>query len=192
MIRGMDRYWLLTSTFYGNWLPGDPRGFVSRVRDRRVGERFDRTRHEHDVPGTPYDADMNGLYRASGAAMRGAPVLVDEDQADCSLNQFHDTAEVRDWWLLASAVMRNHVHLVVGVDGDPEPSTLLGSFKAYGSRALSARWSKPAGGRWWTARGSTRKLADTPAVFAAVEYVRRQANPLRVWIDPDLLDDHPA
>src|SRR5437763_1061534 len=31
----MDRYWLLSSTFYGNWLPGDPRGFVSRVRDRR-------------------------------------------------------------------------------------------------------------------------------------------------------------
>ena len=20
----MDRYWLLTSTFYGNWLPGEP------------------------------------------------------------------------------------------------------------------------------------------------------------------------
>jgi hypothetical protein len=25
----MDRFWLLTWTMYGNWLLGDPRGFVS-------------------------------------------------------------------------------------------------------------------------------------------------------------------
>ena len=27
----MERYWLLTNTCYGNWLPGDARGFVGRV-----------------------------------------------------------------------------------------------------------------------------------------------------------------
>jgi hypothetical protein len=34
----MDRYWFLTSTTYGNWLPGDPRGFVSGVIDEREGK----------------------------------------------------------------------------------------------------------------------------------------------------------
>ena len=29
----MDRYWLLTWTTYGTWLPGDARGFVSNVAD---------------------------------------------------------------------------------------------------------------------------------------------------------------
>ena len=29
------RYWLLTSTTYGTWLPGDERGFVGRVWDTR-------------------------------------------------------------------------------------------------------------------------------------------------------------
>ena len=28
-------FWLLSSTFYGQWLPGDPRGSVTNVRDRR-------------------------------------------------------------------------------------------------------------------------------------------------------------
>ena len=29
----MDRHWFLTWTTYGSWLPGDPRGFVSQLRD---------------------------------------------------------------------------------------------------------------------------------------------------------------
>ncbi len=29
----MDRHWLVTSTTYGTWTPGDDSGFVSRVRD---------------------------------------------------------------------------------------------------------------------------------------------------------------
>src|SRR3954447_483034 len=62
----MDRFWLLTSTFYGNWLPGDPRGFVSRVRDVRPDEVAPAARREHDAPGTPYDADLDGLHRRDG------------------------------------------------------------------------------------------------------------------------------
>ena len=57
----MDRYWLLSSTFYGNWLPGDRRGFVSRVRDRRPDESVSPVRREHDLPGIPYDEDIPGL-----------------------------------------------------------------------------------------------------------------------------------
>jgi REP element-mobilizing transposase RayT len=81
--------------------------------------------------------------------------------------------------------MANHVHLVVAVPGDPDPTKLLGDFKAYGSRALSARWGKPAGG-WWTYGGSKRKLPDGPAVGAAVGYVRRQPDPLAAWAEKEM------
>ena len=38
--------------------------------------------------------------------------------------------------------MADHVHLVVGVPGDPDPHAMLRDFKAYGSRALSAGFGR--------------------------------------------------
>jgi hypothetical protein len=32
----MDRYWLITWTCYGTWLPGARQGFVSHVPDERL------------------------------------------------------------------------------------------------------------------------------------------------------------
>jgi hypothetical protein len=48
----MDRYWLLTRTTYGTWLPGDVRGFVSRVRDLRRGTKGEGGAHAPRSPGT--------------------------------------------------------------------------------------------------------------------------------------------
>jgi REP element-mobilizing transposase RayT len=184
----MDRYWLLTSTFYGNWLPGDSRGFVARVRDRRPEEPPESARREHDLPGTPYDKDMRGLKEAARNRLKGSPVWLTSDQAAAVLAQFQQTAQYRGWRLLAAAVMANHVHLVVGVRGDPDPTKILGDFKAYASRALNARWGKPPSGTWWTYAGSKRKLPDEHAVLAAVHYVRRQPQPLAVWSAEEYLE----
>jgi REP element-mobilizing transposase RayT len=176
----VDRYWLLTSTLYGNWLPGDPRGSVTSVRDEPGA------RGRHHTPGTPVDGSMPGLYQSAQAALRCPPVLLDEEKALVLAAQFQETARYRGWKLLAFAIMRNHVHLVVGVPGDPEPGAELGDFKAYGSRALNRRWGKPAGGTWWTEGGSKRKLSDEAAVLAAVQYVRDQEHPLLIWVAEDL------
>ena len=51
----MERYWLLTWTCYGHWLPGDARGFVGNIRDD------DGSQITHNIPGTPYDADIPRL-----------------------------------------------------------------------------------------------------------------------------------
>ena len=51
----MDRYWLLTWTTYGTWLPGDRRGFVGLQRDLQGVPSI------HNSPGTPYDADVPRL-----------------------------------------------------------------------------------------------------------------------------------
>ena len=178
----MDRHWLLTSTFYGNWLPGDPRGFVSRVTDDRPDDPATPVRHEHDRPGTPCDADVPGLRRSAAALMKGEPVRLSREQVDVLLEQFRETAAYRGWTLLAAAITPNHVHLVVGCPSDPDPPRLLQAFKSYASRALTARFGRPAAGTWWTAGGSARKLPDEAAVQGAVRYVAEQHAPLVVWI----------
>jgi hypothetical protein len=172
------RVWLLTTTTYANWLPGDSRGSVASVRDRRDGESESTTREEHDLPGEPYDVGIAGLW-LSAAESAGEPVHFALGHAEVAAAQFRATAAYRGWDLLALAVLFNHVHLVVRVEGDPEPRTLLADFKAYASRALNAAFGRQ---KWWTTKGSKRKLGDARAVAAGVNYVlHKQWRPLVTW-----------
>src|SRR5262249_34461296 len=100
----MDRYWLLTSTTYATWLPGERKGFVSNVRDGPGPEV------RHNSPGTPCDADMPGLERHATQNLKGPPVYLTREQAETLLNQFQETATYRGWQLLAVAIMANHFH----------------------------------------------------------------------------------
>ncbi len=62
------------------------------------------------------------------------------------------------------AIMDNHIHLGVNVHSDPDPESVLHSFKSYGSRALNLQWGKPASETWWTQSGSQRKLDSDASV----------------------------
>jgi len=181
----MIRHWLLTSTFYGTWLPGDPRGFVGRVRDRRPEDAPEPARVQHDVPGTPYDQDLPGLHRASAALLKGKPVLIGVEHAQLLLAQFRETATYRGWTLLAVAILPNHIHLVVQTPDEANVTKVLGDFKAYGSRRLTAHFGKPLSGTWWTYDGSKRLLSDDRALAAAIHYVLyKQGSPLVTWCPP--------
>jgi hypothetical protein len=59
------RHWLLSNTTYGTWLPGDRRGSVTSVRDRREGDEASAFRLEHDMPGEPWEDEIPGLYFAA-------------------------------------------------------------------------------------------------------------------------------
>ena len=174
----MERYWFLTWTTYGQWLPGDPRGCVTRVRDG------DSPRIEHDEFGTPYDANIPGLYESAQRALKCPPIRLVSAQAPVLLAQFQETAEYRGWLLVAVGILANHIHLVTGVKGDPDPEKLLQSYKSYASRALNKRWGKPASDTWWTESGSKRKLPDETSIHAAIEYIRHQEYPLLIWVNP--------
>jgi REP element-mobilizing transposase RayT len=171
----MDRYWLLTWTTYGTWLPGDERGFVSNVQDGPGHEV------RHNIPGTPFDADDDRVRQRAVDNLVGDPVWLTAEQAMIVVEQFRQTAAYRGWSLLAAAVLANHVHLVVGVPADPDPAKLLLDFKSYATRALKARGQVSSGGRWWTESGSRRRLPDERAVVAAIAYVLGQQSPLVVW-----------
>ncbi len=178
----MDRYWFLTNTCYGNWLPGDARGFVGRVWEHRPDDSIDKRRVEHDQPDTPYDADMSGLERESRTLMKGPPVELTTAHAESLLPQFQETAKHRKWELQAVAIMFNHFHIVVGVPGDPDPAKILGDFKSWGTQKLSSQFGEPMSKTWWTASGSKRELDDKRAVAATVNYVLyEQPDPLITW-----------
>jgi REP element-mobilizing transposase RayT len=175
----MDRYWLLTWTTYGTWLPGDDRGFVSEVNDGDGG------RVTHNIPGTPYDSGWGRLYRDTQNRLLGPPIYLTKEQAALVAGQFKETSAYRGWLLIANAVMANHIHVVVGVPGDPEPEHILRDLKSYASRVLNEKFGKPVSGTWWTESGSKRKLKHETAILSAVAYIRDQEYPLVLSIRPE-------
>ena len=176
----MDRYWLLTWKTYGAWLPGDGRGFVSEVRDE-AGLKAIR-----NLPGTACSADMPALKAYAASVMDEEAVRLDLAQAQAVADQLRETALHRGWQLLALAVMADHVHLVVGVPGDPDPEKLLGDFKGWASRRLNKGWGRRS--HWWTQSGSRRKKPTSEAIRAAVVYVRDQPRALAVWLHPGAIE----
>ncbi len=174
--------WLLTNTFYGQWLPGDERGSVTSVRDHRPDDPTSDKRIEHDLRGTATEPPRRGLELAAIAQLKHAPVECTPDMAETLFRQFQETAAFRKRPLWAVAFMWNHMHMVVHAPDDPDPDRLLGDFKAYGSRALNRAFSPRDAGRWWTDKGSKRKLGDDADVAAAIRYVaQEQPAPLLVW-----------
>ncbi len=87
----MDRYWLITWTCYGHWLPGDTRGFVGNVRDKQGRQVV------HNIPGTPYDADMPRLESWVRTHMSGPPVSLGRREADAMIGQYQETARIKQW-----------------------------------------------------------------------------------------------
>ena len=171
----VDRFWLLTWTTYGSWLPGDRRGSTSSIR------ASDGRRRRFNTPTLPPAPPQPGLERVARNRMTAPPVRLSQPHAQVLLRQFRETAGIRGWDLFACAIMANHVHAVVGVSGDPDPTRILRDFKSYGSRALNDRWGAGGTRRWWTKSGSCRRLSGQPHVVAAIDYVRRQRRPLVVW-----------
>jgi REP element-mobilizing transposase RayT len=172
----MTRHWLITSTTYGTWLPGDRRGFVSTVANP-PGPRV-----RHNQPGTPYDANMPELRESARSLLQGKPVYLSVEQAEVVLLQFQETVAWRGWELHAVAVMANHFHVVISAPDEIHSTAILRDLKSYAARALNQRWGKPVGGTWWTESGSRRPLANGQALEDAGNYVLyRQPKPLILW-----------
>jgi REP element-mobilizing transposase RayT len=159
-------YVLITSTTYGNWLPGDARGYVS----------------EHNQYGTPFDAPSAKLELSARESMKESTVLFDAEHANAILERWQNTVGELDGHLIVVAVMRNHFHLVGIFAGRVTKAKLLQFFKGRASRALNQRFGKRT---WWTDSGSVRYSFDESAFRARIEYVKRQESPLVLWVNPE-------
>lgn len=92
----MDRYWLLTWTTYGTCLPGDPRGFVGRVRIA------DGIREEANQFLTEPHRGMQPLLANSVQTLKQTPVRLNYSQADArsSASNFDKLRVVVDGFFL--------------------------------------------------------------------------------------------
>lgn len=182
----MDRIWFLTNTMYGNWLPGDSRGFIGHVWEHRDEDDENDVRVMHNQPGVTYDEGLARLEATARDQMKGDPITLVHEHAIALRNQFEETSRYRGWHIFTGAIMFNHFHLVVGVNGDPKPGKILGDFKSWGTRKLSSVYGTPRSKTWWTEKGSKRKPKYENGVRRVITYVfREQPNPLVVWISEE-------
>ncbi len=164
-------WYLLTWTTYGTWLPGDPRAFVSRVKQENGSYEI------HNQVGTPFDRDRPVVRELASARMKGDEVVLDEQAAGVCLEGIREACVNGDLLLRIAAIMRTHCHAVVFSQRE-EGAAVLQRFKGVSSRRMTQACGKPGAGTWWTRHGS-RRLLDTPNSFErAVEYVRNQERPL--------------
>jgi len=187
----MDRFWFFTWRTFGTWLPGAA-GFVGdfvTIQGQRITQ---------NVPTTPTADPMPALERYAKSVMRRSPVLLNAEQAAVLLPKLIAHAKYRGWLLDAAAILANHVHVVFGVPGDPDPDEMLADWKSYASRPLNrlvgwsgesdskrARGEKRTRPIWWERDGSTRRLKDESRRVAAIRYVRDQENSLAGWLSEE-------
>jgi AICAR transformylase/IMP cyclohydrolase PurH/REP element-mobilizing transposase RayT len=163
--------WFLTWTTYGQWLPGDERGFVSR----RV--RQDGTHELRNVPATEWSADEPWLREVARERMQGTPVALTSEQAACAYEAILDTARRHGLLLIAVAVMANHVHVLC--QSDKDGSALLQLLKGNSSSQLNKRFTLENAPRWWTKSGSKQHIRAGDDLSAVIDYIRDQEHPLR-------------
>ena len=177
----MDRYWFFTWRTYGTWLPGSA-GFVGNYVTK-YGER-----KSDNVPGELTAETMPPLEKYCQNLLVQPPVYLNSQHAETLLEQLQETARYRNRTIDVLAIMPDHIHLIAGNYGDPDPEKLLNDWKAYASRALNrlSDWAPPTSRpRWWVIGGSKRILRTNPDRVRAIRYVRDQENPLLIWISDE-------
>lgn len=166
---------LITWTCYGNWLPGDKRGYVSATRLAGGGWL-----PRENVPGTPYAQDDALTRHLSRMRLDQQPVRLSQAEALAAARSLVAAARNRSWRILRAALMANHVHVVITDCPDNERAVrriLKGTSQAKLSDHVAENRC------WWTEGGSGRYLHADDAITGAIRYVAEQEHKLVEIID---------
>jgi hypothetical protein len=101
---GFGWYHIVLTT-YGNWLPGDPRGFRTRHHRQHVDGDYK----------SPPGEDYSGLYAKSSLQMNHAPAQIDVDYRSVLGLALIEHLRRLGGFVLTAAVTGNHVHLLVKI-----------------------------------------------------------------------------
>ncbi len=158
--------YLITFTTYGTRLPGDERGWVSRIQNRFR---------------TPYPPAQPELKRAMIGSLKESAYAMGEVQRPLVLAAIEEACFHRGWQLEAAHVRSRHAHSVVAAPADPE--FVLNTFKSYSSRKLNRTGLDSGRRRRWTRHGSTEYLWTPENVEAAIKYVvEEQGEPMSLYV----------
>jgi len=164
--------WFLTWTTYGTWLPGDDRGFVSRV------PQADGTHIVRNTPDTPHDAAIGDVHAAAQRRMKGSPVRLTAAHAAVVDQAILETASRHPVAVIAYSIMEDHVHLLC--QSELTGSDLQQLFKGTSSRRLGQSAELTNSPRWWTEGGSKRHIKKGDDPTAVIDFICSQKNPLIV------------
>jgi REP element-mobilizing transposase RayT len=101
--------------------------------------------------------------------MRQPPYTLDAQRRRVALESILKGCAHRGWAALAVHVRESHVHVVIEVEGLPEP--VMTDLKAYASHGLNETGLDAPGRRRWARHGSTRRLWTPKQVQDAIGYV---------------------
>lgn len=147
----------ITWTCFGTFLPGDERGWTRWHK----GDQLSRPALEDWCRGR----------------MTEEAVWLDRAQREIVNGVVRKHSDVRGWILHEVNCRSNHCHVVVtaaGYDGEQ----VRDQFKAWATRRLKEQQVEQLGSsdevreRWWTRKGSVRKIYDDGPLEAAILYTR--------------------
>jgi REP element-mobilizing transposase RayT len=162
-------------TCFGNWLPGDERGYVSNLLLPGGGSL-----RKENIPGTPYRKDDPLTRHQTRILMKQPPTRLSAALALATAESLVAAAQKRSWRILRGAIMANHVHVVV-TDCPDDGSGVRKILKGTSQADLSDKAGENK--RWWTRGGSDRYLHTDDAILAAIRYVAEQEYILAEIID---------
>jgi REP element-mobilizing transposase RayT len=147
----------ITWTCFGTFLPGDERGWTRWHK----GDQLPRPELEDWCRGR----------------MKEEAVRLGESQREIVNSVVRKHCRVRGWSLHEVNCRSNHCHAVAtapGYDGEQ----VRDQFKAWATRRLKEQQIEQLGSsgevreRWWTRKGSVRKIYDEESLEAAILYTR--------------------
>jgi REP element-mobilizing transposase RayT len=162
-------------TCFGNWLPGDERGYVSNTL--LPGGMW---LPKENVPGTPYTKDDPLTQHQARILMNQPPTRLTSSQALAVAESLVGAAQKRGWRIPRASIMANHVHVVITECPD-DGRAVRRILKGVSQAALSDEFGENR--RWWTRGGSDHYLHTEEAIMAAIRYVAEQQFKLAEIID---------
>ena len=141
--------YFITWCTYGNWLPGDERGW----RKRNAGTQLPRP----------------GLNRWCQEQMRYEPVLLADKDRLTVESACHEHCNQRSWTLIAVSARSNHVHLVVAANASPK--AVRDQLKANCTRRLRTQDEPLDVPQTWAKGADVEILDNDDEIQKAVAYV---------------------
>lgn len=175
------KWWLVTWTTFGSWLPGDPRGF----RTWR-GEQDIPPPQRYSKPGDPvYDpAKYIGLYQQAQRALTQPPVLLSDEEVKQAASAI--VAEIPLTPVTPSIFSLGTVHAHLLAKFRKSIRMTVGRLKFAATKRLHENgftlkrvWSRG------SHMSSKEASADAQAAFRYVERHRLEGAFVHVWRSPD-------
>lgn len=171
------KWWLITWTTYGSWLPGDPRGF----RTRR-GKEYVPPPRRYAKPGEPvYDArQYTERFQEAKGSLEGCVKLTSQQQK-LVLEAIVSEIDAIPVTSAIVSVGATHVHWLAQLGGHPIRTT-VGRIKSEATRQLNEAGFH--GKRPWSKNCDMKSKSMDQEFRNAFHYIRRHTNEgclIHIW-----------